>query len=68
MVIVHLGRHVGGWAFHRDDLRKIRAHWPRPPSLPCSPMPAGWGWKALSAAVAPAERPETWPTPAIDRW
>jgi hypothetical protein len=26
MVIVYLGRHVGGWAFHRDDLRKVRAH------------------------------------------
>jgi hypothetical protein len=25
-VIVYLGRHLGGWAFHRDDLRKIRAH------------------------------------------
>jgi hypothetical protein len=23
MVIVYLGRHVGGWAFHRDDLRKV---------------------------------------------
>jgi len=26
MVIVYLGRHVGGRAFHRDDLRKVRAH------------------------------------------
>jgi hypothetical protein len=26
MVIVYLGRHVGGWAFHRADLRKVRAH------------------------------------------
>jgi hypothetical protein len=26
MVFVYLGRHVGGWAFHRDDLRKVRAH------------------------------------------
>jgi hypothetical protein len=26
MVIVYLGHHVGGWAFHRDDLRKVRAH------------------------------------------
>ena len=26
MVVVYLGRHVGGWAFHRDDLRKVRAH------------------------------------------
>jgi hypothetical protein len=25
MVIVYLGRHVGGWAFYRDDLRKVRA-------------------------------------------
>src|SRR5215813_8575669 len=26
MVVVYLGRHLGGWAFHRDDLRKVRAH------------------------------------------
>ena len=26
MVIVYLGCHVGGRAFHRDDLRKVRAH------------------------------------------
>ena len=26
MVIVYLGRHAGGWAFHRDDLRKVRVH------------------------------------------
>jgi len=25
-VIVYLGRHLGGWTFHRDDLRKVRAH------------------------------------------
>ena len=23
MVVVYLGRHVGRWAFHRDDLRKV---------------------------------------------
>ena len=26
MVVVYLGRHVGGRAFHRDDLRKVRMH------------------------------------------
>jgi hypothetical protein len=26
MVIVYLGRHLGGRPFHRDDLRKVRAH------------------------------------------
>ena len=26
MVVVYLGRHVGGRAFHRDDLRKVRVH------------------------------------------
>jgi hypothetical protein len=26
MVIVYLGRHAGGRAFHRDNLRKVRAH------------------------------------------
>ena len=26
MVIVYLGRHAGGWAFHLDDLRKVRVH------------------------------------------
>jgi len=26
MVIVYLGRHVGGRTFHHDDLRKVRAH------------------------------------------
>jgi len=26
MVIVYLGRHAGGRAFHRDDLRKVRGH------------------------------------------
>jgi ribosomal protein L24 len=26
MVVVYLGRHVGRWTFHRDDLRKVRVH------------------------------------------
>src|SRR5262245_38773626 len=26
MVIVYLGRHVGGRPFHRDNLRKVRVH------------------------------------------
>ena len=26
MVVVYLGRHLGGRPFHRDDLRKARAH------------------------------------------
>ena len=26
MVVVYLGRHLGGRPFHRDDLRKVRAH------------------------------------------
>jgi hypothetical protein len=23
MVVVYLGKHFGGWTFHRDDLRRV---------------------------------------------
>jgi hypothetical protein len=26
MVVVYLGKHLGGWTFHRDDLRRVTAH------------------------------------------
>lgn len=26
MVVVYLGKYLGGWTFHRDDLRKVTAH------------------------------------------
>ena len=26
MVVVYLGKHLGSWTFHRDELRRVAAH------------------------------------------
>jgi hypothetical protein len=43
-VIVYLGRHLGGWAFHRDDLRKRlkSVHNGRPTAVPFHARNLDW--------------------------